>query len=602
MNYPDATDFALKNYGLTPVMFSTEEWMQNVEFLVPLYQRLFVWEEEQIDQFLEDLWDAYNKDKNSPYYIGILTVYQTSNKSTTWELVDGQQRITVLNLLGMACSHKWTDNSIWEKFIHKNDGQESRLQYFARKNDQDDLHKLEKCFEKASINNTNMKRFIDVFNRFVSRNSNSDNESFFPKNGQDFSRYVYEQTTALIAFLPDSYEINALNLYFEKMNAAGRQLEAHEIIKGKYFGKHSTTWNAISDGSKRFVEPKDKTVDDYDDSRLITLLENKDNNNYQQEPALEDSFPMQDSTHLVMSFPIFLLHVLSNCIGKGHLEIVGFWDTKHLLTTFKQAEIKWKKFGTKTFDDAFMEAMADYRKWMDINIIHIDDNHPTPPYQHVDSEITVESAYTKPVWQFQSMLYVSGGEPQKWVLDAYQICLERSPLDNDDFLVNLKRQDYQRHSLIDTKFLYDCIDRYWFWRLDYILWEKVFNEEKIGLLDNNKAQLDAVKDYTFKRNRSIEHLHPQTSDNPWEKSDLNSFGNLAMISTSFNSQQSNDSVGTKFGRMLDKIAKKDIESIKLLLMFNTAEGKDDKWTIEKSEEHRCNMMELLMNDYAAINH
>ena len=63
-----------------------------------------------------------------------------------------------------------------------------------------------------------------------------------------------------------------------------------------------------------------------------------------------------------------------------------------------------------------------------------------------------------------------------------------------------------------------------------------------------------VKDYVFKANRSIEHVHPQNQDHnsEWGEDAVNSFGNLALISQSFNSQQSNDSVKVKFARIETK--------------------------------------------------
>lgn len=62
----------------------------------------------------------------------------------------------------------------------------------------------------------------------------------------------------------------------------------------------------------------------------------------------------------------------------------------------------------------------------------------------------------------------------------------------------------------------------------------------------------AILNYEFRANRPIEHLHPQDESQNivWNKDkyDLNRLGNLAMISQSFNSTQSNDSVKVKFAR------------------------------------------------------
>lgn len=65
-------------------------------FSIPLYQRLFEWGEEQIIQLLDDLYSSYKRNKDSEYYIGMLTVKRTEN---SLELVDGQQRFTAMVLL-----------------------------------------------------------------------------------------------------------------------------------------------------------------------------------------------------------------------------------------------------------------------------------------------------------------------------------------------------------------------------------------------------------------------------------------------------------------------------------------------------------------------
>ena len=148
---------------------------------------------------------------------------------------------------------------------------------------------------------------------------------------------------------------------------------------------------------------------------------------------------------------------------------------------------------------------------------------------------------------------------------------------------------------------YPSIDRYWFWKLDYLLWEEFTEDpEKFSssyrLTDEEKG---AISNYKFRRNRSIEHLHPQTDgDNSDWKDAKHGFGNLAMISSSFNSFQQNDSVGVKFARLQEtQIPNGNLESIKLLLMFKLAGGKESVWTTRKAEDHGTAMFELLKSSH-----
>ena len=208
--------------------------------------------------------------------------------------------------------------------------------------------------------------------------------------------------------------------------------------------------------------------------------------------------------------------------------------------------------------------------------------------------------------QYQSMLYVSTPTPAPahfwlahyldWLknLDAKQ----RNDLNASTLLDKLKEIDNDKiHSKQKLKpveeMAYDKdVERYWFWRLDYYLWERrksFFNEEEQKIVDS----------YVFRANRSIEHLHPQneTNNEQWEKTDVHSFGNLAMISASFNSQQSNKSVEEKFGRIKSQLRNKELESLKMYTMYLAADERDSNWTIETKEKHQEEMYKILEESY-----
>ena len=136
---------------------------------------------------------------------------------------------------------------------------------------------------------------------------------------------------------------------------------------------------------------------------------------------------------------------------------------------------------------------------------------------------------------------------------------------------------------------------------------------RIDKLEKDNEKKRAVIYYKFRRNRSIEHLHPQTDGLPvgdqWNQS-INCegltiktspkdwFGNLAMISSNFNSAQGNDSIGIKFARLKDtQIPQKSLESIKMLLMFLIAEGNENDWTPKRAVEHGMTMYKLLKDYY-----
>ena len=96
-------------------------------YIVPDYQREYVWKEKEVYQLLEDISDESSLSKQ-PYFIGTILV-SPSDEINHFEVIDGQQRLTTLFLLlcAMKCLLKGKEqeqiltNLISTSYI-KNDG------------------------------------------------------------------------------------------------------------------------------------------------------------------------------------------------------------------------------------------------------------------------------------------------------------------------------------------------------------------------------------------------------------------------------------------------------------------------------------------------
>ena len=65
-------------------------------YIVPDYQREYVWTDEQVEQLMADLLDAYNTDNKKAYFLGTIVTYDSGSQ---FELIDGQQRLTTFFVL-----------------------------------------------------------------------------------------------------------------------------------------------------------------------------------------------------------------------------------------------------------------------------------------------------------------------------------------------------------------------------------------------------------------------------------------------------------------------------------------------------------------------
>jgi uncharacterized protein with ParB-like and HNH nuclease domain len=75
-------------------LFSTDFW-----FTVPNYQRHYVWESDEINNLLDDLWFAFKHNEASEYFLGSLVLLQNGINKEEYDILDGQQRLTTLLLI-----------------------------------------------------------------------------------------------------------------------------------------------------------------------------------------------------------------------------------------------------------------------------------------------------------------------------------------------------------------------------------------------------------------------------------------------------------------------------------------------------------------------
>lgn len=72
-------------------------------YQIPIYQRPYQWTEENCEKLLDDLLSSYECYKESDYFCGSLVLIAISKDSetnaTTYDIVDGQQRLSTFILL-----------------------------------------------------------------------------------------------------------------------------------------------------------------------------------------------------------------------------------------------------------------------------------------------------------------------------------------------------------------------------------------------------------------------------------------------------------------------------------------------------------------------
>lgn len=200
------------------------------KYIVPLYQRGFAWKNLQITQLLQDVYESFTTNPEGNYYIGSLIVLKRHNGD--FEVIDGQQRLTVLTLI--------------TKILGIN--REPKLYYDARKEIEEffkEFYSTNNSFDNLQSNKLepstyNLITAVDCIKTTVLDAQQPDSSLTITNlpNFQEFSNYFAEKVILVRVELPEETDVAS---YFEIMNNRGEQLKKHEIIKSLMMAKINRT-------------------------------------------------------------------------------------------------------------------------------------------------------------------------------------------------------------------------------------------------------------------------------------------------------------------------------------------------------------------------
>lgn len=598
----------------THISLSVNRLLNEDTYAIPLYQRNFAWTYDEIEQLLNDVADAF-QEKRDNYYIGTLVV---NEENDLFKIIDGQQRTTALNLIALALKHEFGFDRL--KAVN--------LTFPARKKSNDNIQKLfinEKISEDDENELTRGYRHAkDALKKVLGERQ---------LEPQPFVDYLFNKVIIFRSILPKDLD---LNLYFERFNSRGEQLEAHEILKAQMmakFGidqemaqKFARIWDACAEFDKPVASQfkmRRKRADNfqererifgwhfsnysfhniYDDidfyqnerRKLSDILGIKVN-----EKITESEKDFGDYTQ-VIDFPTFLLHVLAIWEGKDTSEVQ--LDDKKLLTLF---DIKNKN---ETWVIEFSEFLLRMKHIFDNFIVrnsNMDSSsrnkdewflqkgtyYEYQPNGKAKEHYIVEERFTKNTFSdsemnkniilLQSMFAVTftANRDSRWLYESLRFLFNHiEELDQPEFgsyfkdFLEIMAVRFAEGRLFTEE---DMIKKYGdipVYAFNFVDYILWKNREELG----RKYKGVKFDHFKFAYRRSIEHWFPQhpNSDEKIEKMDdqfLHSFGNLCIIT---------DSQNSKFGNLVPSAKYKqwegifDRQSLKLQIMASITEK--TKW-------------------------
>lgn len=235
----------------------------SASYVIPEYQREYVWESRQVRQLMEDLLDAYNNDKNKAYFLGTIV---TCSASGHFELVDGQQRLTTFFITLCIIKKLYAEYGVATGFIDQLICGESInqmgipvTQYRLELQHQDVTNCLELIAaggeRPQGLSKTGGRLFgaAEIIENFM-RDSFSDFASFGP-----FVGFLLHQSS--FVRIDTQNVVDALKM-FETINERGKNLSPIDLLKNMLFSNVepgqfaalNTEWKSVIDTLERINE------------------------------------------------------------------------------------------------------------------------------------------------------------------------------------------------------------------------------------------------------------------------------------------------------------------------------------------------------------
>lgn len=621
----------------------------DIDYIIPLYQRAYAWEDKQLVQLIEDIQDVA---EDTNYYIGSLIVSKQSGK---YEVVDGQQRLTslylLLNCLGVkvrptltfACREKsnYTLRNIEELLLENR----SKL----------DMDRIE----------SGIQRGVKILSHEIGR-ADFDKESFMRKLAK------------VIVYRIEVPENTDLNRYFEIMNTRGEQLEQHDILKATLMsylsddaekGLFAKIWDACSDmtgyvqmhfvsrnnavreaifsGEWNWMPPKN-----WSKYKKVMKEDANESTGHCIKDIIDKDFKVEDDEgyvdgdirvrfESVIEFPYFLLHTLKVFIALNDVEhenadakiIDELLDDKKLIDAFNRVvshgiyqdgKIADNK---EEFSRRFIICLLRTRYLFDKYIVKREYANDS-----ADGEWSLKSLYVsgqqskkKPYYRnskftksgewastndwrtktnimIQSALRVSYTSPKvmHWITKLL-IWLSEGDCKH------IKNGDITRFDVVAEEIAIDAVKENFFnvcqdgiYAMGVNTPHIVFNYLDYLLWYFDRESKKKYTDFIFEFRNSVEHWYPQNpSEGTFEqwKDGVDQFGNLCIIQRNVNSKFSNMSPEAKKSTFKDMIAK---GSIKLRIMSELTQKNGDKvaslyWKETMYKKHEEEMLKYLMD-------
>lgn len=555
------------------------------DYVVPLYQRNYAWQESQIQQLLQDIYDN-SKTLDSNYFIGSLVVLQRPDG--VYEVIDGQQRLTTLHIICKTLNildapHLSYDSRPEVEDFFKGLFASASNKEYSEECKKRDIRKIYRLVEAIDIVESTDIHTHPGFpdDKTICLSSMDDYEK------QQFKEYLNNNVIIVRTILPSDTDVAA---YFEIMNNRGEQLQEHEIIKALMMkeldSNQRMVFSSIWDACSQMSIPLQRTLREYrlngqfplfgtnyDSLNTSYIFEYKNDTSECRTLSIDEILLSSDSKtdnvnndndtetkyEPIIDFPNFLMHIFKQINREIQLNSNNLLDSyDRIKSSISSVEFLERMLKTRCLFDRYViksqgEGEEDENiKWKMLkpylftykkeNSLRFKNTFSGGYNEAEENEL--ENDIQKRIVMQQSMLQVTfrNKKYKNWLFDLltwlydYNVdnvdpCSLSAYLDKWilDYYDNLENKTIQTE---DTEWKFEALGTYTphfvFNIIDYLYWVA----KRTGRA--NVRYTDEIDDFYFRYYNSIEHHLPQSYEDTGNVN-IDNIGNLCLISRRKNS-------------------------------------------------------------------
>lgn len=634
---------------------------RKLSFLVPSYQRPYVWTDDDALKLFEDIKTAFQTGE-AQYFIGsALSACRDSTKHQVYELIDGQQRTTTLMLISIAFKAADVPCELSAVSLLAN---QSRLDFEIRDSVSHLLGSFAGLKDLPRPGDEEVKR--DEYLRPLAANLDVLKQQVENLSGADgfdlgaFADYLYKNVVWVNNIVPVEMDLNRL---FSSMNTAGIQLEPVDLLKARLLKKINTdkalyskiwqacehlenyferslrqlfvkaNWNALEYNDLKQFSPAFVVAESAPRAELaigksVAMLLAEVNAGDTQDNAVEQA--QTDGTEnidletvycrSIISFELLLIHTLRIfCARNGWDDLEPRIKAGNLLACFNVL-VKQDEKVIKAFIELLWQVRYQFDTWVVKWVEHDDREDPHLRLTSISRSLSSGKYYINRtakelsnLVQLQAVRNFTGDRSAHyWLTALLGRLVEHPDMDEEQVLATLEQLDNQLSLTKETQKEASfkiaqgqppAVAK-WSEQQAYFAdplgtkFEHYWFQKLEYLLWKKGDKTDGkLNAYRITSKNSVEHVHPQNEEYK-NRVDHNALDAFGNLVLLSPGENSSYSNQTVLKKKADFDSKPRYDSLKLKALFNTYEKMAYQWGVTGIQAHQDDMLSTLRQHYA----